>query len=149
RPPLEYQVYATQLLRKLAPRHPEAPWAQAAARFALYQRQPPILKPGAVPGTLYPRPADGYKDAAPIRFWLSKRSRVTVSAGGRATSAWLSHGSHTLGWSPGSLRPGSYTPTLSAVDLAGNRGSVELPPITVAWDTTAPDVTASVSGRRL
>jgi hypothetical protein len=74
---------------------------------------------------------------------------VTVSAAGRASSAWLSHGSHTLWWAPGSLRPGSYQPTLAAVDLAGNRGSVELPPITVAWDTTAPDVTASASGRRL
>jgi hypothetical protein len=147
--PLEYHTYVTQLLNKLAQRHPDGPWAQAAARFTLYRKQPPVLEPGAPPGTLYPRPADGYKDVAPIRFWLSKRSRVTVTAGGRTTSAWLSHGSHTLGWVPGSLRPGSYTPTLSAIDLAGNKASTGLPPFTVAWDTTAPDVTASAGGRRL
>jgi hypothetical protein len=147
--PLEYHVYVIQLLNKLAARHPEGPWGKVAARFTLYRKQPPVFRVGPAPGTIYPRPADGYKDAAPIRFWLSKRSRVTISAGGRATSAWLSHGSHMLGWSPGSLRPGTYEATLSAVDLAGNRGSVDLPPIAVAWDTTAPDVTASASGRRL
>ena len=147
--PLEYHTYDIQLLNKLAARHPEGPWAQAAARFTAYRTQPPSFRVGPAPGTLYPRPADGYKDAALIRFWLSKRSRVTVAAGGRATSAWLSHGSHTLPWSPGSLRPGSYRPTLSAVDLAGNKASLPLPPIAVAWDTTPPDVTASAAGRRL
>jgi D-glucuronyl C5-epimerase-like protein len=148
--PLEYHTYVIQLLTKLAARHPDGPWADVAARFTEYRTQPPSFRAGPAPGTLYPRPADGYKDAAPIRFWLSKRSRVTVSAGGRATTAWLSHGSHTLAWSPGpSLRPGSYRPTLSAVDLAGNKASLPLPPITVAWDTAAPDLTASATGRRL
>ena len=147
--PLEYHTYVIQLLNKLAARHPNGPWAQAAARFTLDREQPPSFRAGPAPGTLYPRPADGFKDVALIRFWLSKRSRVTVAAGGRATSAWLSHGSHTLVRSPGPLRPGSYQPTLSAVDLAGNRGAVTLPPITVAWDTSAPDVTASAGGRRL
>jgi hypothetical protein len=147
--PLEYHTYVVQLLNKLAARHPEGPWAKVAARFSAYLKQPPVFRVGPAPGTIYPRPADGYKDAAPIRFWLSKRSRVTVSAGGRATTAWLSHGSHTLGWSPGSLRPGSYAATLGAVDLAGNKASLVLPRITVAWDTTAPQVTASAGGRRL
>jgi D-glucuronyl C5-epimerase C-terminus len=147
--PLEYHTYVIQLLNKLAARHPEGPWADVAARFTEYRTEPPSFRVGPAPGTLYPRPADGYKDAAPIRFWLSKRSRVTVAANGRATTAWLSHGSHTLFWSPGSLRPGSYQPTLSAVDLAGNKASLPLPPITVAWDTTPPDVTASAAGRRL
>jgi D-glucuronyl C5-epimerase C-terminus len=147
--PLEYHTYDIQLLNKLAARHPEGPWAEVAARFTEYRTQPPSFRVGPAPGTLYPRPADGFKDVAPIRFWLSKRSRVTVTAGGRATSVWLSHGSQTLAWSPGSLRPGTYEATLSAVDLAGNQGSVSLPPIAVAWDTTAPAVTASAAGRRL
>jgi D-glucuronyl C5-epimerase C-terminus len=147
--PLEYHIYVIQLLKKLAERHPEGPWAKTAARFALYAKQPPLLQPAKVPGTLYPRPVDGYKDAALVRFWLSKRSRVTLSGGGRATTAWLSHGSHSLAWSPGSLKPGSYTVTLSAVDLAGNKASRDLPPIAVAWDTKPPAVTASVAGRRL
>jgi hypothetical protein len=147
--PLEYHTYVTQLLTKLAQRHPEGPWAKEAARFALYATQPPLLQPAKVPGTLYPRPADGYKDAATVRFWLSKRSRVTLSGGGRATTAWLSHGPHSLAWSPGSLKPGSYTVTLSAVDLAGNKASRDLPPIEVAWDTKPPVVSASVAARRL
>jgi hypothetical protein len=147
--PLEYHAYDIQLLSKLAARHPEGPWAEVAERFTEYRTQPPIFRVGPAPGTLYPRPADGYKDTAPIRFWLSKRSRVTVSAEGRTTSVWLSHGSNTLAWSPGSLPPGTYEPTLSAVDLAGNKASLPLPPITVAWDTTAPAVTASAAGRRL
>lgn len=148
--PLEYHTYDIQLLKKLAARHPDGPWAEVAERFTAYRTQPPSFRIGPAPGTLYPRPADGFKDAAPIRFWLSKRSRVTVTAGGRATTAWISHGSHTLAWSPGSsLRPGTYEPTLSAVDLAGNKASLPLPPITIAWDTTAPAVTASAAGRRL
>jgi len=148
--PLDYHTYVIQLLNKLAARHPEGPWADVSARFTAYRTQPPTFRVGPAPGTFYPRPADGYKDAAPIRFWLSKRSRVTVTAGGRATTAWVSHGSHTFYWSPGSsLRPGAYQPTLSAVDLAGNRASLPLPPITIAWDTTAPAVTASAAGRRL
>ena len=36
-----------------------------------------VIRVGAPP-TLYPRPADGYRDEAPIRFWLSKRSTVTL-----------------------------------------------------------------------
>ena len=147
--PLEYHTYVTQLLSKLAQRHPEGPWAKTAARFALYAKQPPILQPANVSGTLYPRPADGYKDSSQVRFWLSKRSRVTVSGGGRATTAWLSHGPHSLAWFPGSLKPGAYPLTLSAVDLAGNRASRDLPPITVAWDTKPPVLSASVAGRRL
>jgi len=147
--PLEYHTYVVQLLNKLAQRHPEGPWAKTSARFSLYLRQPPILKLGAPPGTLYPRPADGYKDVAQIRFWLSKRSRVTVTAAGRPASGWYSHGWHTVTWSPGSLRPGSYPATGQAVDLAGNAASIALPPIKVAWDTSPPAVTASATGSRL
>jgi D-glucuronyl C5-epimerase-like protein len=146
---LEYQKFVVSLLNKLAQRHPDGPWATAHARFAAYLKQPPVLKPGAVPKTLWPRPADGYKDVARIRLWLSKRSRVTLGAGGRVTSTWLSHGSHTLTWSPGSIRPGSYDPALRAVDLVGNRTEVTLPPIAVAWDTKPPALTASATGRRL
>src|SRR5205085_1495199 len=132
--PLEYHTYVIQLLNKLAARHPEGPWADVAARFTEYRTEPPSFRIGPAPGTLYPRPADGYKDVAPIRFWLSKRSRVTVTAGGRATSAWVSHGSHTFGSSPGSLPPGTCDPTLSALDLRGNPASVPVPSIAVACD---------------
>jgi hypothetical protein len=38
---------------------------------------------------------------------------------------------------------------VSATDLAGNAGHAKLAPVTIARDTTPPDVKASVSGRRL
>ena len=47
------------------------------------------------------------------------------------------------------LRPGSYVPRLSATDLAGNAGSVDLPAVQVEWDTRAPVVDASVTRRTL
>jgi hypothetical protein len=74
---------------------------------------------------------------------------VTLGGSGRSTTAVLSHGPHSLTWSPGSLKPGTYTVTLSAVDLAGNKASRDLPPIALAWDTKPPVLSASVAGRRL
>ena len=148
--PLDYHTYVVSLLKKLAQRNPTDPvWAGAAARFELYTTQPPIVRPGAPPGTLFSRPADGYRDVAHIPLWLSKISRVTVAAGGRSTSLTLSRGNHVLTWSPGSLRPGSYAARLTAVDLAKNAATVDLPPIEVAWDTKPPTIDASVAGRIL
>jgi hypothetical protein len=148
--PLEYHVYVVSLLKKLAQRNPTDPaWAEAAARFQLYLTEPPVLRAGAPPPTVFPRPADGYRDGAPISFSLSKISRVTVSAGGRSTTLTLARGNHTLTWSPGSLRPGSYPARLTAVDLARNRASLDLPPIDVQWDTSPPSLDASVTGRTL
>lgn len=63
-----------------------------------------------------------------VHLQLSKISRVTMTVrrGGQVVfvgSAQLGHGTPSLRWpSPG--RPGSYTLSLSAVDLAGNRASV-------------------------
>jgi hypothetical protein len=148
--PLEYHVYVVSLLKKLAQRNPADPaWADAAARFQLYTTQPPVIRAGAAPPKVYPRPADGYRDVARIPFSLSKISRVTISAGGRSTTLTLGRGNHVLSWSPGSLRPGSYPARLTAVDLAKNATALDLPPIEVAWDTTAPKVDASIAGKTL
>jgi hypothetical protein len=152
--PLDYHTYVVSLLKKLAQRNPDDPvWADAAARFQLYETQPPIVKPGtppASPQTLYSRPADGYRDTARIPLWLSKISRVTVTAGGHSTSLTLGRGNHVLTWSPGLLlRPGSYAPRVTAVDLAKNAATVDLPPIEVQWDTKPPAIDASVAGRTL
>ncbi|HEX6700352.1 MAG TPA: D-glucuronyl C5-epimerase family protein [Gaiellaceae bacterium] len=148
--PLEYHVFVVSLLKKLAQRNPTDPfWADTAARFDAYTTEPPLLRAGAAPPTLFPRPADGYRDVARISFWLSKISRVTLSAGGRATTLTLSRGNHTLTWSPGSLRPGTYAARLTAVDLAKNSASLDLPPIDVEWDTLPPSLDAWVTGRTL
>ena len=149
--PLEYHTYVVSLLKKLAQRNPDDPaWAAAAVRFQLYETQPPVVKPGSPPATLYPRPADGYRDTARIPLWLSKISRVTVTAGGRSTSLTLSRGNHVLTWSPGSsLEPGSYPARVTAVDLAKNAATTDLPPIEIQWDTKPPVIDASAVGRRL
>jgi D-glucuronyl C5-epimerase-like protein len=148
--PLDYHVYVVSLLKKLAQRNPEDPaWSDAASRFELYTTQPPILRAKTVPAKVFPRPLDGYRDVAPVSFSLSKISRVTVSGGGRSTTLTLSRGNHTLNWSPGSLRPGSYAARLTAVDLAKNSASVDLAPIEVAWDTAPPVLEASATGRTI
>jgi len=77
------------------------------------------------------------KTAAAVRFWLSKMARVTLSIGGSATAATFSRGPHTLSWRAAGRRPGRYSGTLTAVDLAGNRTVKTLPAIRVARQASA------------
>jgi hypothetical protein len=136
---LEYQQYVTQLLIKLAQRNPQDPvWQDAAARFYAYVKQPPQIVPTPLgqPLTIYPKPRDHFLDTAPVTFTLSKRSRVTLTAGGQSVTAVLDRGQQTLAWDPGPLPPGTYPGQLAAVDLAGNKTSVTLDqPFVVAYDT--------------
>lgn len=144
---LEYHRYVVTLLWQLGSLTGDPFWGKTALRFKGYTTTPPAITPGAAPGTLYPRPADGYRDYARIRFWLSKASTVTLTVAGRNRRIYLSRGPHVLWWWPGtSLQPGSYDASLHAVDLAGNATDVALPPVTVAWDTRPPAVDASLSG---
>ena len=122
---LHYHRYVVSLLKTLAQRTQEPAWADWYDRFDRYLTEPPRIN--AQP----PVPAVGKRRPARISFWLSKSSRVTLSVGGGAQTIWLSQGFHTLSWSPGGRRPGSYTASLSAVDLAGNRTRVQLRPVVV------------------
>ena len=138
---LEYQRFVTQLLIKLAQETEDPVWQDAATRFYAYLRVPPQLVPAPVtaPIALYPKPRDNFLDTATVSFSLSKRSRVTLTAGGQTVTATLDRGDRTLTWAPGTLPPGTYPGQLTAVDLAGNRTTVQLPqPFVVAWDTTPP-----------
>jgi hypothetical protein len=138
---LDYQQYVTQLLIKLAEKTQEQVWQDAAARFYAYIKQPPQIVPTPLgqPLTIYPKPRDNFLDTAAVTFMLSKRSSVTLSAGGRAVTQTLDRGQQTLAWDPGTLPPGSYTGELTAVDLAGNRTTVTLDqPFVVAYDTQPP-----------
>src|SRR5207244_1451636 len=99
--PLDYHDYVISLLRRLAARTGDAGWSEAADRFHVYETQPPVIRLGPPPPTLYPRPADGYRDEAQIRFWLSKRSTVTLLVAGRRVTETLGHGENTLLWAPG------------------------------------------------
>ena len=116
----------------------------AAARFALYLRQRPVLTVRPTPTPLYPVPVDGFRDDAPISFHLSKMSTVALSVAGAPRAVTLPRGRHTLRWRPGRTPPALYYPRLVAVDLAGNRGEVALPPIEVRRDVDPPDVTEAV-----
>jgi hypothetical protein len=144
---LGYHRYVVQLLRRLAGQTGETAWREWAARFELYLEQPPLLRPQPIVHPLYPVPAEGFRDEAVIRFWLSKRSRVSLSIGGEMQSAWFSQGQHRLTWRPGERRPGQYLARLSAVDLAGNRGAAEPFELEVARDTQPPELlTATLTG---
>jgi hypothetical protein len=109
-----------------------------ADRFAAYEEQPPILRPEGAGSTVYPVPADGHLDAAPLRFWLSKLSRVTLRVGRGARAYTLGRGTHVLEWAPGRRTPGLYRPRLEAVDVSGNRSRAALPPVLVRFDEHPP-----------
>ncbi len=112
--PLSYQRFIVQLLHRLAP--DDARFAEAAARFAAYLRQPPAFKlANASPGA--------------SRFWLSKPAFVTASTpAGRSVRLTLHAGWHTLRWDE-PKRAGFYPIHVTAVDWAGNRASFSVLPI--------------------
>jgi len=112
--PLSYQQFIVKLLHRLAPE--DARFAEAAARFATYLRQPPAFKlANASVGSL--------------RFWLSKPAWVTASTpAGRSVRLTLHAGWHTLRWRE-PKRPGFYSVHVTAVDWAGNRASFDALPI--------------------
>jgi D-glucuronyl C5-epimerase C-terminus len=143
--PLDYHDYVIALLRKLATRTGDAGWSEAADRFHGYELQPPVIRLGAPVSTIYPRPADGFQDEAPIRFWLSKLSTVTLRVGHTVTTATLGHGEHTLLWAPGTAAPGVYHPRLVAVGPSGLPAEAALPPVTVAREPGLPPLQVTVT----
>ena len=70
---LGYHDYVISLLRKLGTRTGDPGWKDMADRFQAYESEPPELVVGPPSPTVYPRPEDGFRDEATIRFWLSKR----------------------------------------------------------------------------
>ncbi|HEY4236805.1 MAG TPA: D-glucuronyl C5-epimerase family protein, partial [Gaiellaceae bacterium] len=120
--PLSYQKFIVQLLHRLAP--DDARFADAAARFAAYLRQPPGFKLASASG-------------GTLRFWLSKPASVSAStSAGRTVRLGLHAGWHTLRWRE-PKRAGFYAIHVTAVDWAGNRASF----------TALPIVHAATSGR--
>jgi hypothetical protein len=112
--PLSYQKFVIQLLHRLAPADPR--FAQAAARFATYLRQPPAFKLANA-------------SAGALRFWLSKPASVTASTpAGHSARLSLHAGWHTLRWHE-PKRAGFYRIHVTAVDWAGNRSSFDALPI--------------------
>jgi hypothetical protein len=148
--PLTYHLYHVDLAGWLAQRTKREFWSNARSRFDRYSREPPVFKGGASGPTLYPWPADGWRDSTTVRFWVSKISRVNVRAGGQTFGlGQRARGWHSILWRPGRMKPGTYRPLVIATDLAGNRGQRRIQPIEIAVDRTPPQVSAKVSGRRL
>ena len=147
--PLGYHQYVVRLLADLVKRTQDQTLATYAQRFSADLTQPPVLKAGAAPAAIYPWPVDGYLDGARYPFWVSKRSTVRLVVAHAGSPLVVSHGWHTLVWSPGRIAPGSYTPKLDAVDVAGNASETVLQPVEVRVDTQPPSLTASLVGRRL
>jgi hypothetical protein len=146
---LNYHLFVIRILRRLGRVTGEEFWQSTAVRFDGYTHEPTLFRVAPLPDVLYPRPAEGFRDAARIRFWVSKISRVTLRIGGEPRTLWLSHGWHTLYWNPGRRKPGTYTGALTAVDLAGNIGRRTLDPIEIKVDREPPEITATVTRRRL
>lgn len=148
-----YQEFVTQLLGKLAKRTADPFWQDAAARFVNYTFEPPRVTQPEPPPTLvaYPQPLDGFLDAVSIPITLSKRASLTLVVAGKVlTWSRLARGDHVLTWKPGpDVKPGTYKVTVRAVDFGGRKASFSLAPVTVAWDTSPPPVSAQVSGTTL
>ncbi|HJU35877.1 MAG TPA: D-glucuronyl C5-epimerase family protein [Gaiellaceae bacterium] len=111
--PLSYQKFIVELLHRLAPEDPR--FAEAAARFAAYLREPPAFKLANAP-------------VGALRFWLSKPATVTVSTPGRTVRLGLHAGWHTVHLHE-PKRPGFRRVHVTAVGWAGNRASFDALPI--------------------
>jgi hypothetical protein len=148
--PLKYHLFHVALAQRLADRTKLDFWADARTRFDRYTREPPAFTSGKAVPTLYPWPADGFRDQTRIRFFLSKISTVRVRVAGSVWSlGQRRRGWQSVLWRPGRREPRLYKPLVTAVDLAGNRGTARLRPIRIAVDRTPPVVTARVEGRVL
>jgi hypothetical protein len=143
--PRSYEKFVTDLLAKLAAKTGDPFWIGAATRFHAYYYDPPQVTQPTAPPTIWPQPADGYLDTAPITVDLSMRASVTLAIAGKAMTYRWAAGTHTVNWKPpAGLAPGTYPARLTAVSYAGNKATVSLASVVVQADTTPPPVTATL-----
>lgn len=145
---LEYHAYVTELLWKLSARQSGGRWRIYANRFSKYRRLPPVLRRGERAPEVLPV-ADGYRDFAPITFWLSKPATVTFRIAGTRTPQWFERGWQTFRWWPWEVAPGRYPVWATATDRAGNSALLGLPWVRVGEDREPPAVRAALQGTRL
>lgn len=111
--PVDYHVFVVSLLRKLA--STDARFADAAKRFAGYEKQPPAFKLDNA-------------GVGQVRFWLSKPATVTVTTGAGPTKrVSFDGGWHTLAWQPKSA--GVFPVHVDAADWLGNKTSFDALPV--------------------
>jgi hypothetical protein len=136
-----YEKFVTDLLQKLAAKTADPFWQAAAQRFHAYYYDPPQVTQATPPPTIYPQPADGYLDTAPITVTLDMRASVTLAVAGNVTTYRWAAGPHTVNWKPpAGLAPGSYPVQITATSYAGHKATYSLAPVAVQWDTAPPVV---------
>jgi D-glucuronyl C5-epimerase C-terminus len=140
-----YHRYVGELVMRVARVARTASWRSRAARFFASQRRPLLARGRGLP-TLFPVPADGFRDNARVRFWLSKCAWVTLRVGRRETREWFPRGWQEIVWRPRGI-PGNYPASLSAVDSHGRRATIRLRPVVVRRDVRAPDVRVAAGAK--
>jgi hypothetical protein len=146
---LDYQRYVVSLLKRIGARNKDPFWTDYGNKFASYEEVPPALTPGAPGPPAYPRPLDGFRDNAEVRFTLSKISRVTIEVGAARRTLLAGRGQKSVDVYPGTVPPGMYAVRVRATDLAGNKSELDLPDLTVKVDRVAPAIAARLAGKRL
>jgi hypothetical protein len=148
-----YEKFVTDLLQKLATKTGDPFWVATSQRFhAYYYDAPQVTQPTAQPTTIYPQPADGYLDTAPITVNLSMRAAVTLAVAGKVTTYRWTAGQHTVNWTPpAGVGPGMYPVQMTATSYAGHKATFSLAPVVVQWDTVPPAIAAqpTLSGSTL
>lgn len=148
-----YEKFVTDLLQKLAAKTGDPFWVATSQRFHAYYYDPPqVTQPTTTPVTIYPQPADGYLDTAPITVNLSMRASVTLAIGGKVTTYRWAAGAHTVNWAPpAGLGPGTYPVQMTATSYGGHKATYSLAPVVVQFDTVAPAIAAqpTLSGTTL
>jgi len=113
---LSYHDLVTGFAQNLCDRTQTPLYCDTAARFTADKTTPPQLR-------IITSKAKT-KASVRVRFKLSKMSTVSLYVNGTPiTSATLPYGTQTLSWA-GTRKPGTYTVTLKARDLAGNTAEV-------------------------
>jgi D-glucuronyl C5-epimerase C-terminus len=148
--PREYQKFVTDLLAKLAKQTQDPFWVATSQRFHAYYYDPPQVSQPAPPPTIWPQPADGWLDTAPITITLSMRASVTLAVAGKVSTYKLTAGTRTINWVPPvGIAQGTYPAQVAVTSYAGKKATYSLAPVVVRWDTTPPPITASLSGTTL
>ncbi len=122
---LAYHQLVTGFLSTLCKSTSDQLYCDTHARFARYLTEPPALR-------VTTRSLRAGRTGL-LRFRLSKKSAVSVQVSqssrvalGRSLGT-LPYGGRYFAFAPSRRRPGDYTVTLTAIDLAGNRASVSAP----------------------
>jgi D-glucuronyl C5-epimerase C-terminus len=141
----EYHDFVTSLLWKLSRRQGGGRWHTYAARFRDYRHLPPRIRGAVRTAIVYPKPRDWYRDATEIRFRLSKPATVTFRIAGGSWRGRYAKGWNSFWWQPEETTPARpYSVWATATDRAGNATVRQLGVVTVARDTSPPQVEAEL-----